>query len=61
MGLLKDIPVNKVKAFEADYLEYLRLKHSDTLGELRKGVINNDITAVLEKAAAEVLIKYRQN
>ena len=61
MGLLKDIPVNRVKAFEADYLEYLSLKHKDVLGELRKGVINNDITQVLENAAAEVLVKYRQN
>lgn len=61
MGLLKDIPVNKVKAFEADYLEYLSLKHKDVLGELRKGVINNDITQVLENAAAEVIVKYKQN
>jgi len=61
MGLLKDIPVNKVKAFETDYLEYLSLKHKDVLEELRKGIINNDITAVLEKAASEVAIKYRQN
>ena len=61
MGLLKDIPVNKVKAFEADFLEYLSLKHKDVLEDLRKGNINNDITKVLEKAAAEIIIKYRAN
>ncbi|MBI5008278.1 MAG: F0F1 ATP synthase subunit alpha, partial [Bacteroidia bacterium] len=61
MGLLKDMPVNKVKAFEAEFLEYLSLKHKDVLEDLRKGNINNDITKVLEKAAAEIMIKYRAN
>ena len=61
MGLLRDIPVSKVKAFEKEYIEYLSLKHKDTLEELRKGNISNDITKVLEKAAAEILIKYRAN
>jgi F-type H+-transporting ATPase subunit alpha len=53
--------VNRVKSFEADYLEYLSLKHRNVLEELGKGVINNDITSILDKAAAEVAIKYRQN
>jgi F-type H+-transporting ATPase subunit alpha len=61
MGLLRDIPVNKVKAFETDFIEYLSLKHKDTLEELRKGNISNDITKVLETAAAEIVIKYRAN
>jgi F-type H+-transporting ATPase subunit alpha len=61
MGLLKDIPINKVKAFEADFLEYLSLKHKDVLEDLRKGNINNDITKILDNAAAEVVIKFKQN
>jgi F-type H+-transporting ATPase subunit alpha len=61
MGLLKDIPVSKVKAFEADFLEYLGIKHKDVLDDLKKGIINDDITKVLSKAAAEVVLKYRVN
>ena len=61
MGLLKEIPVNKVKAFEVDFIEYLSLKHKEVLEDLRKGVINNDITKVLEKVAAEIVLKYKQN
>jgi F-type H+-transporting ATPase subunit alpha len=61
MGLLKNIPVNKIKAFETEYLEYLSLKHKDVLEEISKGVINNEITSVLEKAAAELSAKYHQN
>jgi F-type H+-transporting ATPase subunit alpha len=59
MGLLKDVPVNKVKNFESEFLEYLELKHRDVLDSLRKGILNSDITTILEKAASELVIKYR--
>jgi F-type H+-transporting ATPase subunit alpha len=59
MGLLKDVPINKVKSFEIEYIELLELKHRDTLDSLRDGTLNDDITKVLEKVAAEVAIKYR--
>ena len=59
MGLLKDIPVNKVKDFEKDYIEFLELKHRDVLDKLRDGILNNDITEVLEKVAAIWLIKFK--
>ncbi|MCE5345979.1 MAG: F0F1 ATP synthase subunit alpha [Bacteroidales bacterium] len=58
-GLLKDVPTSKVKNFESEYLEYLDLKHRDVLDNLRKGILNNDITTILEKVAAELAAKYR--
>jgi F-type H+/Na+-transporting ATPase subunit alpha len=58
MGLLKDVPINKVKNFESEFLEFLELKHRDILDSLRDGVLNNDITNVLEKVASELVIKY---
>jgi F-type H+/Na+-transporting ATPase subunit alpha len=58
-GLLKDIPVSKVKNFEVDFLEYLELKHKDVLNSLRDGILNNEITSVLEKVAAEKAMKYK--
>jgi F-type H+/Na+-transporting ATPase subunit alpha len=58
-GLLKDVPTNKVKTFENEFLEVLELKYKDTLNSLRDGILNNDITAVLEKVAGELVIKYR--
>lgn len=60
MGLLKDVPINKVKNFESEFLEFLELKHRDVLDNLRDGILNNDITKVLEKVALELAIKYRQ-
>jgi F-type H+-transporting ATPase subunit alpha len=59
MGLLKDVPVNKVKEFENEYLEYLDLKHRDILDKLAEGILNNDITDVLEKTAHELVSKYK--
>jgi F-type H+-transporting ATPase subunit alpha len=59
MGLLKDVPINKVKSFESEFIELLELKHKDTLDSLRDGILNDDITKVLEKVASDLVIKYR--
>jgi len=59
MGLLKDVPINKVKSFEIDFLDFMELKHRDVLDKLRDGILNNDITDVLEKVASELVMKYR--
>jgi F-type H+-transporting ATPase subunit alpha len=59
MGLLKDVPINKVKSFESDFIELLELKHQDTLDSLREGKLNDDISKVLEKVASDLVIKYR--
>ena len=59
MGLLKDVPITKVKSFESEYIEFLELKHRDVLDKLRDGILDNDITAVLEKVASDLVMKYR--
>ncbi len=57
-NLLKDVPVNKVKEFEANYLEYLNLKHRDTLDTLKAGKLTDDVTDVLTTAAKEISAQY---
>ena len=59
MGLLKDVPVSKVKEFEKDYIEFLEMKHRNILDTLRDGILNDDITKVLEKVAAEIATKFK--
>jgi proton translocating ATP synthase, F1 alpha subunit len=59
-ALLKDIPVNKVREFETDFLEYLELKYKDVLKQLRDGQLSDDITKILEQAAAEIAAKYKK-
>jgi F-type H+-transporting ATPase subunit alpha len=48
-----------VKEFEKDYIEFLDHKYRDVLDKLRDGILNDDITKVLEKVAAEIAIKFK--
>lgn len=57
--LLRDIPVDKVKAFEKDFLELMEMQHRPTLDELRKGKLSDEITRVLEKVAKEVAERFK--
>jgi F-type H+-transporting ATPase subunit alpha len=53
-GLLRSIPVNRVREFEQQYLEYLDAKHRDVLDQIKAGKIDESITSVLESACKEV-------
>ncbi len=55
MGLLKDVPVNKVREFENEFLEFLELKHRNILNLLAEGTLNNEITNTLEKVALDLV------
>jgi F-type H+-transporting ATPase subunit alpha len=57
-NLLRSVPVNKVKEFEKDYIDYLNTKNRDTLDALKAGKFTDEITDVLEKAAKEISAKY---
>ncbi|HSD13209.1 MAG TPA: F0F1 ATP synthase subunit alpha, partial [Flavobacterium sp.] len=57
-NLLRNVPVNKVKEFENDFLDYLKAKHRDVLDALKAGKFDDNITDVLEKAAKEISAKY---
>ncbi|WP_276989652.1 F0F1 ATP synthase subunit alpha [Capnocytophaga gingivalis] len=57
-NLLRQIPVERVREFEKEYLENLRTTHENVLLELKAGKINDEITAVLEKVAKEVAQNY---
>ena len=57
-NLMRSIPVNKIREFEAAYLEYLDAKHKDTLESLRKGVIDDSVKAVLNAVCAEISKSY---
>jgi len=57
-GLLKDVPLEKVREFERSYIEYLETKHRDVLDALAAGNLNDQITDTLDKAAAEIALRY---
>ncbi|CEN34544.1 F0F1 ATP synthase subunit alpha [Capnocytophaga cynodegmi] len=57
-NLLRQVPVNKVKEFEKEYLDFLNLQYRDVLDELKAGQFNDKITETLEKVAKELTEKY---
>jgi F-type H+/Na+-transporting ATPase subunit alpha len=59
-GLLKNIPITKVKEFEAEYLQYLEIKQPDVLHKLREGIFTDEIATVLEKLAEDISEKYNK-
>ncbi len=58
-GLLSDIPVEKIKEFEQEFLDYMELKHKKTLKELSGGKLTREITDILEEAAKEIVEKLK--
>lgn len=58
--LLSAVPVNKVKEFEAKYLDFLEAKHPEALEELRKGKLTDEVTAILEKVAKDLAGDYKK-
>ncbi|TSE05978.1 F0F1 ATP synthase subunit alpha [Aquimarina algiphila] len=58
-NLLRDVPVNKIKEFESDFIEYLNAKHRDTLDTLKAGKLTDEVTDVLLSACKEISAKYK--
>jgi F-type H+-transporting ATPase subunit alpha len=58
-NLMKEVPVEKVKEFESDYLSYLNSKHRDVLDQLKAGKLTDEITDALTSAAKEIAAKYK--
>ena len=53
-SLMRDIPISKVRAFQDTFLTNMRANHqADVLDVLASGKINDEVTALIEKVAAE--------
>jgi len=57
-GLLMDVPVNKVKEFETEFISFMHQKHQDVLDALAAGKLTDEIKNTLEKVAADLSTKY---
>jgi F-type H+-transporting ATPase subunit alpha len=57
-GLIMNVPVNKVKEFEEEFLSYMRNRHADVLKDLKAGKINDEITGLIENVARDLASKY---
>ena len=57
-NLMRNVPVNKIKEFEAEYLQQLEQRHPEVLTGLKAGKLDDSITNALETVAKELSGKY---
>lgn len=57
-NLMRNVPVNKVKAFEAEFIQQLEQRYPEVLQGLKAGKLDDTITAALETVAKELGNKY---
>ncbi|MCC8410810.1 F0F1 ATP synthase subunit alpha [Mucilaginibacter sp. UR6-1] len=57
-NLMRSVPVNKIKEFEAEYLNQLEVRHPEVLSALKAGKFDDKLTGVLETVAKELTGKY---
>lgn len=60
-SLMRDIPISKVRAFQDAFLTNMRANHqADVLDVLASGKINDEVTALIEKVAAETAGQFKE-
>ena len=59
-GLMREIPLDKVRSFQDTFLSTLRVNHKeDVIDVLASGQINDAVTTIIEKVAAETAVQYK--
>merc|ERR1712166_366414 len=53
-GLLRSVPVKKIKEFEVKFIDFMRANHQDTLDALKTGKLTSEISGTLEKVVADL-------
>ncbi|MCF6331814.1 MAG: F0F1 ATP synthase subunit alpha, partial [Draconibacterium sp.] len=57
--LLRNVPIEKVKEFETDFLEIMEMQYRSVLDDLGAGKLTPEIEDTIRKVAAEVAGKYK--
>ena len=57
-NLLRNVPVEKVKEFERDFIAYMNAKHRDVLDALKAGKLTDEITDTLTAVCKDLSSKY---
>lgn len=57
-GLLDNVPVEKVKEFENEFLTVLKSSHAEALNTLKAGKLDESATSVLEQVAKDLSARY---
>lgn len=59
-GLLKEVPLDKVRDFQDNFLQIIRTNHAeDVLNALKQGQITDEVCNTIERVAAQVAEQYK--
>jgi len=58
-NLLKEVPVDRIKDFEAAYIKELNKSHKKVLDSLKKGVLNDTIFKILEDVCSKLSNQFK--
>ena len=59
-GFLDNVPVERVKEFEKEFIQVLNQKHKNVVDELSAGKLEDSLTDVLKEVATEVAKNYEK-
>ena len=60
-GLLRNVPIDKVKQFEADFLRHLEMNNqADVLDQLKAGKLDDKIESILKEVAANTAAQFKK-
>ena len=60
-GLMRDVPISKVREFQDTFLAALRANYqNEVIDVLASGKITDEVTAIIEKQAADTAAHYKQ-
>jgi F-type H+-transporting ATPase subunit alpha len=59
-GLVKNVPVERMKDFEIEFLHHMEVNHPKVLQELKAGKLSDDDIKLMETAAKDVSKKYEK-
>jgi F-type H+/Na+-transporting ATPase subunit alpha len=54
-GLLSEVPVEMIASFQKQFLEYMKVNHHDVMELLRQGVLNDEMSQVIESATQIII------
>ena len=57
-GLLNDIPLDKVKEFEMEFLNYMRKENENILNLIKDGALTEEVVESLEKTCNQIKKNY---
>ena len=57
-GFVDKIPVQKVRDFEKEFIDFMNYNHKDALNKIKDGIMDDDIKSTLEKAALDIISTY---